>query len=71
LVVLATGMVPSTAAEKVPAAVAYDDYGFILSESGVPGIVGAGCVKRPVDVATSVQDATAAALKAIQATVRR
>ncbi|MDY6908801.1 MAG: CoB--CoM heterodisulfide reductase iron-sulfur subunit A family protein [Thermodesulfobacteriota bacterium] len=71
LVVLATGMVPSTAAEKVPAAVAYDDYGFILSESGVPGIVGAGCVRRPVDVATSVQDATAAALKAIQATVRR
>lgn len=71
LVVLATGMVPGTASSKVPADVAYDEHGFILGDQAVGGIFGAGCVRRPVDVATSVQDATAAALKAIQATFRR
>jgi quinone-modifying oxidoreductase, subunit QmoA len=71
LVVLATGMVPSTAADKVPAEVGYDQHGFVLAGQAVRGIIGAGCVKRPVDVSSSVQDATAAALKAIQATCRR
>ena len=71
LVVLATGMVPSTAEDRVPAEVAYDQHGFILAGQAVQGIMGAGCVKRPVDVSSSVQDATAAALKAIQATCRR
>ncbi|SMC24555.1 quinone-modifying oxidoreductase subunit QmoA [Desulfacinum hydrothermale DSM 13146] len=71
MVVLATGMVPSTAEDKVPAEVAYDDHGFLLNGSAAGAVIPAGCVKRPVDVATSVQDATAAALKAIQATVRR
>jgi quinone-modifying oxidoreductase subunit QmoA len=64
MVVLATGMVPSTAGCKIPIAAAnYDEDGFFLDG---PGIYGAGCVKRPLDVASSVQDATAAALKAIQ-----
>lgn len=71
LVVLASGMVPSSATDKVPANIAYDDNGFILGDQEIPGIIGAGCVKRPVDVSSSVQDATAAALKAIQATCRR
>ncbi len=71
LVVLATGMVPSTADDKVPAEVTYDENGFLLPAQPSAGIVPAGCVKRPVDVASSVQDATAAALKAIQAMVRR
>jgi quinone-modifying oxidoreductase subunit QmoA len=71
LVVLATGMVPGTAAEKIPAEAAYDESGFVLASQPVPGIVGAGCVRKPVDVSASVQDATAAALKAIQATCRR
>ncbi|MBC7359296.1 MAG: CoB--CoM heterodisulfide reductase iron-sulfur subunit A family protein [Desulfacinum sp.] len=71
LVVLATGMVPSTAEDKVPADVAYDDNGFLMNGSAAGAVIPAGCVRRPVDVATSVQDATAAALKAIQATVRR
>ena len=71
LVVLATGMVPSSASGKVPADVSYDDNGFILPTQPTAGIIGAGCVKRPVDVSSSVQDATAAALKAIQATCRR
>lgn len=71
LVVLATGMVSASATDKVPAEVACDEHGFMLSEQPMGGIIGAGCVKKPVDVATSVQDATAAALKAIQATFRR
>lgn len=71
LVVLATGMVPASATDKVPAEAACDEHGFMLGEQPTGGIIGAGCVKKPVDVATSVQDATAAALKAIQATFRR
>ena len=69
LVVLATGMEPSTATKKVPTDVAYDDSGFIVS--GKPGIYAAGCTRKPLDVATANRDATAAALKAIQSTVRR
>lgn len=64
MVVLATGMSPATAENKVPAGVSYDEDGFV--SSGVPGICAAGCVKKPLDVAAAVQDATAAALKAIQ-----
>ncbi len=70
MVVLATGMVPTTAGRKVPADVSYDDYGFISVDSGVAGIVGAGCIKRPNDVSSSVQDATAAAMKALVAAGR-
>ncbi|MFZ5631912.1 MAG: FAD-dependent oxidoreductase [Bacillota bacterium] len=64
MVVLATGMAPATAEKKVPAGVSYDEDGFV--SAGVPGVYAAGCVKKPLDVAASVQDATAAALKAIQ-----
>ncbi|KLU59119.1 putative thiazole biosynthetic enzyme [Peptococcaceae bacterium CEB3] len=71
LVVLATGMVPATFDAKIPLSVSYDEDGFIASDSQQPGIYGAGCVKKPMDVASSVKDATAAALKAIQSTVRR
>lgn len=69
MLVLATGMVPSAVHEKVPLTAAhYDRNGFILD---TPGIYGAGCAKRPLDVAATVQDATAAALKAIQKAARR
>jgi quinone-modifying oxidoreductase subunit QmoA len=71
LVVLATGMEPATASVKVPADVTYDDYGFIVSDQEQKGIYGAGCIKRPADVAGVVQDATGAALRAIQSVVRR
>ena len=71
LVVLATGMVPNTK-DWVPfAAVDCDDNGFVLGSRQVPGIIGAGCARHPVDVSTSVQDATAAVLKAIQVVGRR
>ena len=69
LVVLATGMVPNT--EGVPQGVAKDDYGFILGESGMDGFVGAGVARRPYNVAECVQDATRAALLAIQTIARR
>ncbi len=68
MVVLATGIVPTTTETKITAEITYDDYGFIASE--LPGIYAAGCSKRPADVATSVRDATGAALKAIQSIVR-
>ena len=67
LVVLATGMQPATAEDKVPYdGVTYDDYGFLVADPNKPGILPAGCVKRPVDVASSVQDATGASLKALR-----
>ncbi|WP_031513384.1 CoB--CoM heterodisulfide reductase iron-sulfur subunit A family protein [Desulfofalx alkaliphila] len=71
MVVLATGMAPATAEDKVPAELNYDVDGFLIAGPPTPGIYGAGCTRKPGDVASSVQDATAAALKAIQSTVRR
>jgi len=72
MVVLATGMVPSTAERKIPGAkVNYDENGFIILNGNSKGIYAAGCVRSPMDVASSVRDATAAALKAIQSIVRR
>ena len=71
MVVLATGMMPVTTEEKVPAeGIVYDEFNFLPDlEDG--GIYAAGCSKRPMDVASCVQDATGAALKAIQSIVRR
>jgi quinone-modifying oxidoreductase subunit QmoA len=60
MVVLATGMQPAAALDGV----AVDALGFIPPDAR--GVIGAGCAKRPVDVVTSVQDATAGALRAIQ-----
>jgi len=67
MVVLATGIVPSIAEKGIPIEIDSDDYGFISSEQ--PGIYTAGCARMPADVSTSVQSATAAALKAIQSVV--
>jgi len=71
MAVLATGMQPSTAEEKVPADVKYDDDGLIIEDPQKPGVFATGCAKRPVDVTSSVKDATGSALKAIQTMVRR
>jgi quinone-modifying oxidoreductase subunit QmoA len=70
MAVLAVGMVPGTATVKPPLEMGYDEFGFV-SSSGESGIVPAGCVKAPMEVAASLQDATAAALKAIQCTMGR
>lgn len=69
LAVLATGMQPNTMEEKVPGpGVMYDEFGFIVSDEGIHG---AGVSRRPMDVGTCLQDATGAALKALQDTVGR
>jgi quinone-modifying oxidoreductase subunit QmoA len=67
LVVLATGMVPNTAVNKVPfEGLTYDEFGFLVAEPDKAAIFPAGCVKRPVDVAATVQDATGTSLKALR-----
>lgn len=69
MAVLATGMQPNTSVEKVPASgVKYDEFGFLVSGEGIHG---AGVARRPMDVATSMQDSTGAALKALRDTVGR
>jgi quinone-modifying oxidoreductase subunit QmoA len=69
MAVLATGMQPNTSVEKVPVpGVSYDEFGFLVSDQGIHA---AGVTKRPMDVGTCLQDATGAALKALQDTVRR
>jgi heterodisulfide reductase subunit A-like polyferredoxin len=69
LVVLATGMRPSGlgALERV---IARDGVGFAVSDRRGSGVSVAGCARRPADVMAVVQDATAAALHAIQACQR-
>lgn len=71
LVVLATGMAPNARESKIPAGLSYDTDGFILSNTGVAGMYAAGCALKPIDVYSSVQTSTAAALKTIQSLVRR
>ncbi|MCX8036470.1 MAG: hydrogenase iron-sulfur subunit [Candidatus Sumerlaeia bacterium] len=80
LVVLATGMVPSTLNAQI-LHLAYrqggdlpvDKYGFPNShficfpyETRRTGIYAAGCVRQPMDSAAAVRDASGAALKALQ-----
>jgi quinone-modifying oxidoreductase subunit QmoA len=67
MVVLATGMEPAGASKKITG-INYNDNGFALPAQGV---FSAGCTKNPMDVAKSAQDATGAALKAIQTGQRR
>lgn len=67
MVVLACGMQPTLKGTNLPLPI--DENGFI--GEGGNGIYSSGVCKRPADVATSVQDATSAALKAIQDVVRQ
>jgi quinone-modifying oxidoreductase subunit QmoA len=71
MAVLATGMQPNTAENPMPVQVSYDDYGFIAAQNAKPGIYAAGCTRTPTGASESVQDGTAAALKAIQSIARR
>ena len=63
MAVLAVGMVPNCG-DSPPPGVELDEFGFIANKKG-DGIIGTGTSVRPFDVAASVQDATGAALKAI------
>ncbi len=64
MVVLATGMKPVN--DKIPGIdkSVIDENGFVIEND--KGIIGGGVSTNPTDVASSVQDATAAAIKAIQ-----
>ncbi len=71
MLVLATGMEPSAKTMKPPVPITFNEHGFAVpddssGESNSWGILSAGCAKNPFDVAKSVQDATGAALRAIQ-----
>ena len=68
LVVLATGIVPQRS--WLPPGFGVDDYGFLHTANGRSGCYPAGCAHRPEEVSATVQDATAAALKALQCVVR-
>lgn len=71
LVVLATGMVPNQFSKGSLPDASFNEYGFLTRDLEKGGIYGAGCSRRPTDVATCVQDATGSALKAIQSIARR
>jgi len=66
MVVLATGMQPVGSNVQVSAGLKRDEHGFLLAEQAQPGLLAAGCAKRPVDVSSCVRDATGTALKALQ-----
>ena len=71
MVVLATGMQPTTKNVKLPADLKYNEEGFIINDFEKGGMFAAGCANKPADVVTSNQNATGMALKAIQTLVRR
>ena len=71
MVVLATGMVPSTMANKLPVDLSINEEGFIVNDYEKGGMFAVGCATKPSDVVSSNQNATGMALKAIQTLVRR
>lgn len=68
LVVLATGIVPADANIQLElgADLQRDEHGFLTDDQPLPGLLAAGCAKRPVDVAACARDATGVVLKALQ-----
>jgi len=68
LAILATGMEPAAKSMVPVSGVALDKNGFIVGDD--KAICSAGCAKKASDVVTATQNATAAALKAIQASRR-
>ena len=73
LVVLATGIVPAEADIRTEFGgdLQRDEHGFLTNAQPLAGLLGAGCAKRPVDVAACVRDATGTALKALQNCVEK
>ncbi|MDO5674121.1 MAG: FAD-dependent oxidoreductase [bacterium] len=65
LCILATGMQPALGEAGKTFGLTIDGNGFVVSEPE-KGMIAAGCAKSAVDVYTSGQSSTAAALKAIQ-----
>ncbi|MCP3955715.1 MAG: CoB--CoM heterodisulfide reductase iron-sulfur subunit A family protein [Desulfobacterales bacterium] len=71
MAVLATGMQPTAAANKLPADLNYSEDGFIINDFDKGGMFAAGCANKPADVFSSNQNATGMALKAIQTLARK
>ena len=70
MAVLATGMVPNSVDAPPPLDTELDENGFIVPDS-VKGCIGAGVAVRPIDVSGSIQEATGAALRAVNIEARR
>ncbi len=66
LVVLATGMESTVPAGVLPEGTVINEHGFIDADESNGGIFGAGCSSDALDVNRAAQNATAAALRAIQ-----
>ena len=66
LVVLATGMVPAVRDAGASERLAADPYGFLARQQPRRAQIAVGCATEPMDVASSVRDGTAAALRALQ-----
>ena len=66
LVVLAIGMEPSVNLNQLTDSVSTDKSGFIQLDEANGAIFGAGCASNALDVNRSVQNATAASMRAIQ-----
>ncbi len=71
MAVLATGMVPSAAGNKLPGGVKFDPDGFVVTDLAEGGMFATGVAAKPLDVTSSNQHATGMALKAIQTLVSR
>ncbi len=65
MVVLATGMEPTTRMVKLPGNLQYEQNGFLRAVQS-EGVFASGVATRPLDVNSSVQDSTAKAIKVIQ-----
>jgi quinone-modifying oxidoreductase, subunit QmoA len=70
MAVLATGMQPSAAIDRVPADLKMNPDGFFINDFDKGGMFATGCANRPADVVSSNQNATGMALKAIQTLVK-
>ncbi|RME62603.1 MAG: hypothetical protein D6778_10930 [Nitrospirae bacterium] len=68
MVVLAAGMEPTTRMVKLPGGLQYETNGFLRIDQQ-DGIYAVGVATRPLDVNSSVQDATSKAIKCIQTLV--
>ena len=66
LVVLAAGMEPAARSAGLPLNIPFEENGFVDAENLSAGLMACGVARRPDDVATSVQDATSAAIKCLQ-----
>ncbi|MGC8645152.1 MAG: FAD-dependent oxidoreductase [Thermoplasmata archaeon] len=62
MVILATGMEPSSVKDRIEG-ISYDEWGFVIDQEG---ICGSGVASRPMDVKQSNEGATGAVLRAIQ-----